>query len=432
MIDFSGQSALHIAANGGQTDVIEVLIQYQAQVDLRDSDQRTPLMTAAAQAQSDAVQILLGLGADASLKCNTGGWKASDYARMQGEDVLANMIDEHYVKAAGGDYPESNESDVSDVSAQEDGADNATPQQAPSSAETPNVDDSRSDSMLSEGMSEGMSEVMHLSNDVNISNDRDGAQGNLYRDGSVLSELSEGMSEVLHRSNDGDISNDRDDAQGNLYRDGSVLSELSEGMSEVQNHSRGNTSDVNDRNDADHMRQQNSLNYGGGEPNISEGASQGQESEFELSDADGSDEERDDNGAQRINLRDVAAILSQGNTRSESAMSEGMSEVVGNRSTHSQSGSTGKVGGSSEVSSGMQELAQPGVDAEHQRPAERNARPEAPANLYAAFAPDGFDLSSFEPTCSVLLWGGFSLQVCSSKYRKVLRMLWKLMKVCGK
>ena len=52
-------------------------------------------MTAAAQAQSDAVQILLGLGADASLKCNTGGWKASDYARMQGEDVLANMIDEH-------------------------------------------------------------------------------------------------------------------------------------------------------------------------------------------------------------------------------------------------------------------------------------------------------------------------------------------------
>ena len=373
-----GQSALHVAASAGHTNVVEVLIQFQAQVDLRDSDQKTPLMTAAARAKSETVTLLLEEGADPVLKCNTagGGWKASDYARMQGEDTLASAIDEYFVKTTGGDYPESNEDDdmgaghPGDERQDAHGAENAenagdstpidsTSQQPQSSSggNTTNVDDTRSESLMSEGMSEVMGNRSH---DPNESGHRDGSLP-VYDNPLSYAQIN-----------------------ASAYRDGSVLSELSEGMSEVQNISDGRIDERNEENESDPRRQQESmLADADAQPDISELDNEGQESEFELSDAEGTDDdELNDNAAQLISLRNMAAMAErrQGNGRSESVLSEGMSEVMGAHSANnSQSGSLDNKpgGGSSEVSSGMQELASPG----RREGAGRNTRPEAPANL---------------------------------------------------
>merc|ERR1711924_363616 len=59
-----GQTALHMAACAGHAEVIQLLVDAAAYVDIPDVDGETPLHYAALAAQTSAAQKLLSLGAN--------------------------------------------------------------------------------------------------------------------------------------------------------------------------------------------------------------------------------------------------------------------------------------------------------------------------------------------------------------------------------
>ncbi|GMT18989.1 hypothetical protein PFISCL1PPCAC_10286 [Pristionchus fissidentatus] len=61
--DSHGRACIHLAAYHGD-ECIETIARYADQIDLQDSDGRTPLMLAASQGQMDSVQMLVSRGAD--------------------------------------------------------------------------------------------------------------------------------------------------------------------------------------------------------------------------------------------------------------------------------------------------------------------------------------------------------------------------------
>lgn len=62
--DESGRSVLHWAACGGHTNLVQWLIEHQANVDATDDALWTPLIIAASAGHEAVVRLLLGSGAE--------------------------------------------------------------------------------------------------------------------------------------------------------------------------------------------------------------------------------------------------------------------------------------------------------------------------------------------------------------------------------
>ena len=92
-INRPGWTALHYAAASGDLTIIRRLLEESAYIDAESPNGTTPLMMAARSGRRDALLLLLDEGADLQLK-NERGLTASDFARAQGFDELARLLDE--------------------------------------------------------------------------------------------------------------------------------------------------------------------------------------------------------------------------------------------------------------------------------------------------------------------------------------------------
>lgn len=91
-IDNSGRSALHIAADSGDTEIVELLLGAGANVNAAEFDGDTPLIGAAIRGHGSVVARLLEAGADPSVE-SSRGMTAADHARRKGHAALAMKID---------------------------------------------------------------------------------------------------------------------------------------------------------------------------------------------------------------------------------------------------------------------------------------------------------------------------------------------------
>lgn len=90
-INKPGWTALHYAATGGHTDVIQILLDSHAYIDAASPNGSTPLMMAAMYGTADAVKLLLTAGADVDLKNNLG-LTALDFAlKAQRKDAVETI-----------------------------------------------------------------------------------------------------------------------------------------------------------------------------------------------------------------------------------------------------------------------------------------------------------------------------------------------------
>lgn len=70
--DGDGETALMIASEKGESDVVRRLIQHGANVNRKDEDLKTPLMYAADEGRTDVVKELLSAGADVNARDEDG------------------------------------------------------------------------------------------------------------------------------------------------------------------------------------------------------------------------------------------------------------------------------------------------------------------------------------------------------------------------
>ena len=91
-IDNSGRSALHIAADSGDADIVELLLNTGANVNSAEFDGDTPLIGAAMRGHRSVVAKLLEAGADPSVE-SSQGMTAADHARRKGHAALAMQIE---------------------------------------------------------------------------------------------------------------------------------------------------------------------------------------------------------------------------------------------------------------------------------------------------------------------------------------------------
>ncbi|MCW8198672.1 ankyrin repeat domain-containing protein [Verminephrobacter aporrectodeae subsp. tuberculatae] len=93
-VNKTGWAALHYAASGtvpGHLEIIGLLLENHAYIDVESPNGTTPLMMAARYGSIDAVQRLLEEGADPTLK-NQQGLSAVDFAlRVARQDVAENI-----------------------------------------------------------------------------------------------------------------------------------------------------------------------------------------------------------------------------------------------------------------------------------------------------------------------------------------------------
>ena len=76
------ETPLHAASRSGNKEIIGKLVQYGADIDATDSDGRTPLIRLLDNRRTDAALFLIEQGADTEIADNTGH-KAIDYATAQ-------------------------------------------------------------------------------------------------------------------------------------------------------------------------------------------------------------------------------------------------------------------------------------------------------------------------------------------------------------
>jgi ankyrin len=87
------QTALHLAASVGDTDIVERLLAGHANIEARDSWGQTPLMVASAAGQMEAVMSLLEHGASITT-ANNNGATALHVAAEQGHiEIIGLLID---------------------------------------------------------------------------------------------------------------------------------------------------------------------------------------------------------------------------------------------------------------------------------------------------------------------------------------------------
>ncbi|MGO4545742.1 M48 family metallopeptidase [Paenibacillus sp. 2TAB23] len=87
------ETALTIAIYNGSVDVVELLLERNANPDLQDSTGWTPLMTAATEGDIESTKLLLQAGAD-PLMVDETGYTAADYAMDSGFEDIALLLQE--------------------------------------------------------------------------------------------------------------------------------------------------------------------------------------------------------------------------------------------------------------------------------------------------------------------------------------------------
>ena len=116
LVDFGGNTALHLASANGFIDVVKYLVnELHCDIDPKNKSLSTPLSWAAFNGQKNVVEFLLEKGADFNLK-NINGKKPSELAYDSGfydvSDILLNKENEFY---KGSIKEEKNEGDDIDL-----------------------------------------------------------------------------------------------------------------------------------------------------------------------------------------------------------------------------------------------------------------------------------------------------------------------------
>jgi len=89
--DFTGCTALHYAARGGDLEVVTALVNKSAKINAKDSDGRDSLMWACIHCRLLCVKFLLKKHADLQLKCKNHNTPLM-YACMAGSDAIATWL----------------------------------------------------------------------------------------------------------------------------------------------------------------------------------------------------------------------------------------------------------------------------------------------------------------------------------------------------
>ena len=69
--NIGGATALHLAARVGNLEIIKILIQNEARIDVRDNEDWTPIMRAASEGNDQVIKYLISQGANAAALNNT-------------------------------------------------------------------------------------------------------------------------------------------------------------------------------------------------------------------------------------------------------------------------------------------------------------------------------------------------------------------------
>ena len=89
--DSHGTTALQLAAKHGHADVVQVLVESGAELDIRNNRGETALYWAARSGHKPIVELLLAKGADAMIE-DSEGWTALDWAVIRGYSELAQLL----------------------------------------------------------------------------------------------------------------------------------------------------------------------------------------------------------------------------------------------------------------------------------------------------------------------------------------------------
>jgi ankyrin repeat protein len=93
-VNKTGWTALHYAATGGHTEIVQLLLDHYAYIDAESPNGSTPLMMAAMYSDGNTVRILLERGADASIK-NQLGLTALDFAQRAKRPDAVEVLSVH-------------------------------------------------------------------------------------------------------------------------------------------------------------------------------------------------------------------------------------------------------------------------------------------------------------------------------------------------
>jgi len=93
--DADGRTALMMAAFDGYTEVVELFVEYEAEVDLRDGAGRTALMYAASGPFPQTVELLIKSGADVNLIDTVERWTALMIAAAEGLQPVVEVLLRH-------------------------------------------------------------------------------------------------------------------------------------------------------------------------------------------------------------------------------------------------------------------------------------------------------------------------------------------------
>lgn len=94
-----GWTALMFAAAEGNTDIANVLLQANADVNIQGKDGWTALMLASQCGHAEIVSQLLQVGADTTVK-NNNGWTAVRLSLDKGHDYICELIKSHIERQA--------------------------------------------------------------------------------------------------------------------------------------------------------------------------------------------------------------------------------------------------------------------------------------------------------------------------------------------
>ena len=92
--DYEGLTPLFLSTVTGQIDVARILLENGAQPDLADDQFTTPLMIAAQQGDAEIVKLLLEKGANAKTRRGPNGYRAVDFAKVNGHKEVMALLKE--------------------------------------------------------------------------------------------------------------------------------------------------------------------------------------------------------------------------------------------------------------------------------------------------------------------------------------------------
>ena len=93
--DTNGFTALHLACQVGRSDLVEMLLDHNAEINAIDNNGMTPLLWAAAEEKMGCVQILLDRGADANMRHPETNLSPYEMAMKFNNPLIANLIEKY-------------------------------------------------------------------------------------------------------------------------------------------------------------------------------------------------------------------------------------------------------------------------------------------------------------------------------------------------